>query len=179
MPPCNFAINQEKNDVTSDTHATKLQLADIRRAIPDAAFKKSMWKAYGYMVFDYSTWFGTVFLMHTFCSSEAWSSMPYWQQVIASIVYFNVAGFFMWCLFMIGHDCGHGVFSNSTLENDIIGHLTHASLLVPYYPWQVCSLSFFFSVCYLTNLFTCLYSYLIVAIICITITWIKTTLIHG
>jgi len=52
-------------------------------------------------------------------------------------VYIFAAGCMMWALFVVGHDCGHGSFSGSTLINDVIGHLTHGCLLVPYYPWQL------------------------------------------
>ena len=63
--------------------------------------------------------------------------MPFWQQTIASLVFWNIAGFFMWCIFITGHDCGHSTFSDSDILNDVIGHLTHGSILVPFYPWHV------------------------------------------
>jgi len=43
----------------------------------------------------------------------------------------------MWGIFVIGHDCGHSTFSDSEKLNDFIGHITHGSILVPYYPWQL------------------------------------------
>jgi acyl-lipid omega-3 desaturase len=57
------------------------------------------------------------------------SSIPYF-------IYINVLGFFLWCLFVVGHDCGHTTFSNSTLLNDVVGNLTHGFLIVPFYAWQ-------------------------------------------
>lgn len=44
-------------------------------------------------------------------------------------------GFFMWCLFVVGHDCGHSTFSPYPLLNSIIGNLSHGFLVVPFQPW--------------------------------------------
>jgi len=40
-------------------------------------------------------------------------------------------------LWVIGHECGHGGFSDSTLVNDVVGWLVHSSLLVPYFSWKI------------------------------------------
>jgi omega-3 fatty acid desaturase (delta-15 desaturase) len=43
----------------------------------------------------------------------------------------------MWAYFVLGHDCGHGSFSNNDLLNDVFGTLLHSAILVPFYPWKL------------------------------------------
>mmetsp|Transcript_7379 Transcript_7379/g.10458 ORF Transcript_7379/g.10458 Transcript_7379/m.10458 type:complete len:384 (+) Transcript_7379:150-1301(+) len=133
MPPCIVDIS------TADGKraANALQLNNLKKAIPETAFQKSFLKATFYMLFDYTMWFGSVYLAHTFCNSDTWATLPFWQQAVFSLLFWNFAGFFMWAIFIIGHDCGHTTFSDSDLLNDIVGHITHGSILVPYYPWQL------------------------------------------
>lgn len=136
MPPCSTPSENMIGD-RSTRSADSIQLAELRKCIPESAFQKSAVKSMMYMVFDYLMWFGTVFAMVKLCSNPMWNNFSTWQQGLITLVYWNLAGFFMWCIFIIGHDCGHGTFSNSETFNDIIGHLTHGSILVPYYPWQL------------------------------------------
>ena len=45
-------------------------------------------------------------------------------------------GMFMSSLFCVGHDAGHGTFSEYKWVNDIFGHLAHAPIMAPFWPWQ-------------------------------------------
>jgi omega-3 fatty acid desaturase (delta-15 desaturase) len=137
MPSNNTAVVDDVSVKQTKTSASLMNLANIRKAIPETAFKKSLIKSSYFMVKDLSLWLTSVVLIHALVNSSLWESLPFWQQALATLVYWNVAGFFMWCLFVIGHDCGHSTFSNYEYVNDIIGHITHGLLLVPFYPWQV------------------------------------------
>lgn len=46
-------------------------------------------------------------------------------------------GTMLWALFVLGHDCGHGSFSRRRWVNDVVGHVTHTPLLVPYHAWRL------------------------------------------
>ena len=58
-------------------------------------------------------------------------------RAVGVCVYTAVAGFYMWCLFVVAHDCGHGTFSAYTWLNDAVGNVVHGGLLVPYWPWRL------------------------------------------
>ncbi|CAB4063340.1 FAD3 [Lepeophtheirus salmonis] len=40
-------------------------------------------------------------------------------------------------IFCLGHDCGHGSFSNNGILNDTVGNILHTFILAPYYPWKL------------------------------------------
>jgi len=115
----------------------KFTLADLRKSIPEEAFKKDFSKSLFYMGFDYAMWGAALFAMSTLVNSSIWPTLPFIAKAASSLLYWNVAGFFMWCIFIVGHDCGHTTFSNNKVLNDFLGHVTHGSILVPFFPWQL------------------------------------------
>ena len=97
MPPCIV----DSSTADGKKAANALQLNNLKKAIPEKAFQKSIFKAFFYMFLDYSIWGGSVYLIHTLRNSSIWETMPFWQQAIASLIFWNVAGFFMWSIFII------------------------------------------------------------------------------
>lgn len=141
MPPCSTQVDSKIKDIipAAKKAPISLQLNDLRGCIPAEAFEKSLLRSVWFMLFDYSMWFGAVYGMVHFTASSMWTTLPLWQKAIATLVFWNIAGFFMWGIFVVGHDCGHGTFSNFEMVNDILGHVMHGSICVPFYPWQVSS----------------------------------------
>lgn len=101
-----------------------LTLKKIKEQIPDSCFKKSLFRSLCYMTLDICVLITAIYTYNYF--SASW---------IGLFIFWNIYGFFMWCLFVVGHDCGHGTFSNYPIVNAICGHICHAPLLVPFFPW--------------------------------------------
>ena len=100
-------------------------LDELRSYIPEECFKVD-------------TPISTVYLLlfALLLASSIWV-YPYCESTIGFLLYCSFYGTVMWSVFCIGHDCGHSVFSSSTLVNDVVGHFTHGFRLVPYWPWAL------------------------------------------
>jgi len=48
-------------------------------------------------------------------------------------LYWAAQGTMFWALFVLGHDCGHGSFSNNPSLNSVVGHILHSSILCVFY----------------------------------------------
>ncbi|KAL0321864.1 UNVERIFIED_CONTAM: Omega-3 fatty acid desaturase, chloroplastic [Sesamum calycinum] len=96
------------------------KLSDIRAAIPNHCWVKDPWRSMSYVVRDVVVVFGLAAVAAYF---NNWAVWP---------LYWFAQGTMFWALFVLGHDCGHGSFSNDPKLNSVVGHLLHSSILVPY-----------------------------------------------
>ncbi|GMP23432.1 hypothetical protein CsSME_00001038 [Camellia sinensis var. sinensis] len=105
--------------------APPFRLADIRAAIPKHCWVKNTWRSISYVLRDVVVVFGLAAMAAHF---NNWAVWP---------LYWFAQGTMFWALFVLGHDCGHGSFSNNHKLNSVVGHLLHSSILVPYHGWRI------------------------------------------
>jgi len=100
-------------------------LQELKSAIPTYCFEPSPWKSLSYFFLDISI-IGLLYGVAAFFDS--WWFWP---------VFWLMQGTMFWALFVVGHDCGHGSFSKKKWLNNLIGHLAHTPILVPYHGWRI------------------------------------------
>ncbi|XP_052187898.1 omega-3 fatty acid desaturase, endoplasmic reticulum-like [Diospyros lotus] len=101
------------------------RIAEIRAAIPKHCWVKDPWRSLSYVVRDVLVVFGLVAVA---IYLQSWLVWPF---------YWAAQGTMFWALFVLGHDCGHGSFSDNPRLNNIVGHILHSSILVPYHGWRI------------------------------------------
>ncbi|CAN6715560.1 unnamed protein product [Malus baccata var. baccata] len=101
------------------------KLADVKAAIPKHCWVRDPWRSMSYVVRDVAVVFG---LAAAAVYVNKWFVWP---------LYWAAQGTMFWAIFVLGHDCGHGSFSNNPKLNSVVGHLLHSSILVPYHGWRI------------------------------------------
>lgn len=100
-------------------------LKDLRSAVPEHCFEPSVGRSLSYFFLDIGIIAGLYALAH---SLNSWLFFP---------LFWLAQGTMFWALFVVGHDCGHGSFSRHKWLNNLIGHLSHTPILVPYHGWRI------------------------------------------
>jgi omega-3 fatty acid desaturase (delta-15 desaturase) len=100
-------------------------LRELRAALPAACLRPSTGRSLFSLLGDL-VMLGGLYALSTRVTS-AW--------LLAPLCF--AEGTLFWALFVIGHECGHGAFSCHKRLNDVVGHLTHTPLLVPYHAWRL------------------------------------------
>ncbi|KAL9140913.1 hypothetical protein ABFS82_14G068900 [Erythranthe guttata] len=101
------------------------RISDIRAAIPAHCWVKDPWWSCSYVVKD------VVIVLGLLAAAAYLDNWAFWP------VYWFAQGTMFWALFVLGHDCGHGSFSDSTTLNNVMGHFLHSSILVPFHGWRI------------------------------------------
>nr|CAB3462794.1 unnamed protein product [Digitaria exilis] len=105
------------------------RIGDVRAAVPPHCWRKSPWRSLSYVARD-------VAVVAALAVAAASSSLDAWPVVIWPL-YWAAQGTMFWALFVLGHDCGHGSFSDNATLNSVVGHLLHSFILVPYHGWRI------------------------------------------
>lgn len=112
---------------TSETRSRDLPftLADVRNAIPEECFQPSTFRSLAYFAWDLGVIAGLYAIAATI---DQWWFYP---------IFWFAQGTMFWALFVVGHDCGHGSFSKHKWLNNLVGHLAHTPIWVPFHGWRI------------------------------------------
>ncbi|CAM0874330.1 unnamed protein product [Alopecurus aequalis] len=113
---------------TEDFDASKpppFRIGDVRAAVPAHCWRKSPLRSLSYVARDVAAVAALAFVAW---GLDSWAVWP---------LYWAAQGTLFWALFVLGHDCGHGSFSDSGTLNSVVGHLLHTFILVPYNGWRI------------------------------------------
>ena len=108
-------------------------VVDIKKALPKQCFERRLKTSLYYAVRD------VVQVVITFAVFYSLINLTSSTLLRATLVvlYWAVQGTFFTAVFVIGHDCGHGSFSDYPLLNNVVGTLMHGFLWCPYYMWKL------------------------------------------
>ncbi|QCE00901.1 omega-3 fatty acid desaturase [Vigna unguiculata] len=122
--PLAYAANGHPKDFDASA-PPPFKIAEIRAAIPEHCWVKNPWRSLSYVFRD------VVVIAALAAAAIHFDNWFIW------LLYWPVQGTMFWAIFVLGHDCGHGSFSNSSFFNNLVGHILHSSILVPYHGWRV------------------------------------------
>ncbi|CAN6325565.1 unnamed protein product [Urochloa humidicola] len=105
--------------------APPFRIGDVRAAVPAHCWVKSPLRSLWYVARDVAA---VAALAVAAAALDNWAVWP---------LYWAAQGTMFWALFVLGHDCGHGSFSDSGALNSAVGLLLHSFILVPYHGWRI------------------------------------------
>ncbi|KVI03676.1 Fatty acid desaturase, type 1 [Cynara cardunculus var. scolymus] len=96
------------------------KVADIRAAIPDHCWVKNPWRSLSYVLRDILV-ISLLVAIAVFFRTTSWVWPLYWAA----------QGTMFWAIFVLGHDCGHGSFSDNPNLNSFLNEKTYKTLDAP------------------------------------------------
>jgi fatty acid desaturase len=107
----------------------ELTINSIRSRLPKHLFVKSELRFLISVLHSLSLVMATAYLAYKYVPINAYWT-PFW------ILFAVVEGTFAIGLWVLGHECGHGSFSDRKWANDLLGYILHVPMLVPFFSWQ-------------------------------------------
>ncbi|NP_001296286.1 omega-3 fatty acid desaturase, endoplasmic reticulum-like isoform X1 [Gossypium raimondii] len=121
----NGIMKKEQDKLFDPSEAPPFRINDIRAAIPKHCWVKNPWRSMSYVFRD------AIVISALLAAALYFRSWFFWP------VYWVAQGTMFWALFVLGHDCGHGSFSDNPILNNVMGHILHSTILVPYHGWRI------------------------------------------
>lgn len=120
-----ISLDRETNQSLPTRTVLPFTLNQVRTAIPAHCFEPIVWRSLAYFFLD----IGIIAGLYAIAAAlDSWFFFP---------IFWFLQGTMFWALFVVGHDCGHGSFSKHKGLNNLIGHLSHTPILVPYHGWRI------------------------------------------
>jgi len=114
--------------------------SELRAVIPDHCFERSLFWSMAFVIRDILQGCFVVYVVHNVL--EMSTDPPADGGIYAWIIwrlswnlYAGIMGLALSGLWVIGHECGHGAFSEYPVVNGAVGWTLHSILLVPYFSW--------------------------------------------
>ena len=121
--------NREEKSVEPSVPTDVPSIGELKKSLPPHCFTPSLSLSFYYVLKDLAIMASLYASMIVL--TEGPLSMPWLiKSLVVYPVYWFLQGTMMWAVFVLGHDCGHGSFSNSWLLNDIVGNFLHSIILV-------------------------------------------------
>jgi len=108
-------------------------VVDIKKALPKECFQRRVRTSMYYAVQDAVLVAVTFAVFYNLIGATASSLL----RAVLVVIYWAVQGTFFTAVFVVGHDCGHGSFSEHPLLNNAVGTVMHGFLWCPYYMWKL------------------------------------------
>jgi omega-6 fatty acid desaturase (delta-12 desaturase) len=105
----------------------ELSLSALRKSIPAELFERSTAHSLGYLAFDLAS----LWLTYR-AAAAALLLLPGWLVFPA---YALMQGMNLTALWVLGHECGHGGFTDHKLLNEVVGFCLHCGCGTPYHSW--------------------------------------------
>lgn len=126
-------LSSDDKVMRQPTKSPPFTIGDLRKAIPDHCFQRSLMRSFAYLIVDLVMMAG---LYYGSTLIEP-APVPTWAKYcLLWPTYWFFQGAVCTGIWVIAHECGHQAFSEHQAINDGIGLILHSCLLVPYYSWK-------------------------------------------